>query len=141
MFKIYFFTNIGKKILHYYYHFVSNQVIFFCSRKLVTGIHYTLKINGVVQNFKHITDFGKRTSRMMIETELLQQAYNLTFKLHVITSILLPYHQHFELYFRTELSTHDLQTVFSTQLTSVLRKKWKGMSFFCSIHDCFRKYY
>ena len=71
----------------------------------------------------------------MIEMQLLRQAYNLTFKLHNITSILLPYHQHFELYFRTELSTHDLQTVFSTQLTSVLRKKWKGMSF----HDCFKK--
>lgn len=94
-----------------------------------------------MQNLKYITDFGKRTSRMMIETQLLQQAYNLTFKLHKITSILLPYHQHFELYFRTELSTHDLQTVFSTQLTSVLRKKWKGMSFFFEFMTVLRKYY
>jgi hypothetical protein len=68
--------------------------------------------NKMVANmFQLLTIFVKinivRTSRMMIETQLLQQAYNLTFKLHKITSILLPYRQHFELYFRTELSTHE----------------------------------
>jgi hypothetical protein len=34
-----------------------------------------------------------------------------------------------------------LQTVFSTQLTSVLRKKWKGMSFFFQFMTVLRKYY
>ena len=94
-----------------------------------------------MQNLKYITEFGKGSSRTNIEMQLLQQAYNLTFKLHNITSILLPYHQHFELYFRTELSTHDLQTVFSTQLTSVLRKNWKGMLFFFQFMTVLRKYY